>query len=89
MHQEYLHILVNIGFSKLDAPKQWVGRAAYIEEVLCVLYNGVRKRPRVRPVSPAHLVNILVTAVSWLSIIVVGGGVSSLLRDKHSEPVRQ
>ena len=55
----------------------------------CVLYNGVRKRPRVRPVSPAHLVNILVTAVSWLSIIVVGGGVSSLLRDKHSEPMRQ
>lgn len=47
-----------------------------------MLHNGDRKRPRVRPLSPAHLVDVLVTAVSWLSIVIVGGGVSSLLGEE-------
>ena len=60
--------------------------AGCIEEVLtgvCIMpHNGDRKRPRVRPLSPAHLVDVLVTAVSWLSIVIVGGGVSSLLGEE-------
>ena len=72
----------------MDAPKQWVGMGC-IEEVLTgvysiMLHNGDRKRPRVRPLSPAHLVDVLVTAVSWLSIVIVGGGVSSLLGEERS-----
>ena len=63
------------------------GQAACIEEVLtgvyCIMVSV--KGPVSAQCPSAHLVNILVTAVSWLSIVVVGGGVSSLLRKKHSE----
>ena len=51
----------------------------YNEEVLrgvrALMYNGDSVK--------SHLVNVLVTAVSWLSIIVVVGGVSSLLRQQY------
>ena len=70
---EYLHTK---GFSKLDAPKQWV-EVLWVEEV----WRGVIGYIMCNAWSP-HLIDVLVTAVSWLSIVIVGGGVSSLLREE-------